>query len=109
MCFLLRFPSSHPGSPLATSLPCGARTFLPRTQWPAGDPPVTSSASSVHDPAARVRWARLAGERPGRLCCAAMRAILIDEPGDESCMRLGEAPAPTLVPGCLRVRVVAAG
>jgi len=29
--FLLRFPSSHPGSPLATSLPFGARTFLPWT------------------------------------------------------------------------------
>ena len=29
--FLRRFPSGHPGSPLTTSLPCGARTFLPRT------------------------------------------------------------------------------
>ena len=29
--FLLRFPSGQPGSPLTTSLPCGARTFLPRT------------------------------------------------------------------------------
>jgi len=28
--FLLRFPSGHPGSPLTTSLPFGARTFLPR-------------------------------------------------------------------------------
>ena len=28
--FLLRFPSGRPGSPLATSLLCGARTFLPR-------------------------------------------------------------------------------
>ena len=28
--FLWHFPSGHPGSPLATSLPCGARTFLPR-------------------------------------------------------------------------------
>ena len=28
--FLLRFPSGFPGSPLATSPPCGARTFLPR-------------------------------------------------------------------------------
>ena len=26
--FLWRFPSSHPGSLLTTSLPCGARTFL---------------------------------------------------------------------------------
>ena len=31
VCFLLRSPSGHPGSPLAISLPCGARTFLPRT------------------------------------------------------------------------------
>ena len=31
VCFLLRFPSGHPGSPLTTFLPCGARTFLPRT------------------------------------------------------------------------------
>ncbi len=29
--FLLRFPSGCPGSSLTTSLPCGARTFLPRT------------------------------------------------------------------------------
>ncbi len=40
--FLLRFPSGRPGSPLATSLPCGARTFLPRTLPPAGDPPSAS-------------------------------------------------------------------
>lgn len=33
VCFLLRFPSGRPGSPLATSLPCGARTFLPRTVY----------------------------------------------------------------------------
>ena len=36
-----------------------------------------------------------------------MRAILIDTPGDESCLRLGEAPVPSLVPGSLRVRVTA--
>ncbi len=29
--FLWRFPSGLPGSGLPTSLPCGARTFLPRT------------------------------------------------------------------------------
>ncbi len=29
--FLLRFPSGRPGSVLPTSVPCGARTFLPRT------------------------------------------------------------------------------
>ena len=36
-----------------------------------------------------------------------MRAILVDTPGDESRMRIGEAPVPSLVPGSLRVRVTA--
>jgi len=36
-----------------------------------------------------------------------MRAILIDEAGDESKLYLGEAPAPELVPGSLRLRVAA--
>ncbi len=39
--FLLRFPSGCPGSPLTTSLPCGARTFLPRTV-------VVRRRSSIH-------------------------------------------------------------
>jgi putative PIG3 family NAD(P)H quinone oxidoreductase len=34
-----------------------------------------------------------------------MRAILIDAPGDESAMRLGEAPEPPLAPGSIRLRV----
>lgn len=38
-----------------------------------------------------------------------MRAILIDEPGDETVMRIGEAPEPDLGPGDLRIRVAAAG
>ncbi len=37
--FLLRFPSGHPGSPLTTSPPCGARTFLPRWRRSHGAPP----------------------------------------------------------------------
>jgi putative PIG3 family NAD(P)H quinone oxidoreductase len=37
-----------------------------------------------------------------------MQAIVIDEPGDESVMRLGEAPEPELGPGDLRIRVAAA-
>ena len=41
--FLLRFPSGRPGSALSTSLPSGARTFLPRTMMSASDPPSTSS------------------------------------------------------------------
>ncbi len=38
-----------------------------------------------------------------------MRAILFDQPGDESVLRLGEAPRPTLQPGEIRIRVAAAG
>jgi hypothetical protein len=36
VCFLWHFPWGHPRSPLATTLPCGARTFLPPE---AGDHP----------------------------------------------------------------------
>ena len=38
-----------------------------------------------------------------------MKAILFDEPGDESVLRRGEAPDPELGRGCLRLRVHAAG
>ena len=38
-----------------------------------------------------------------------MRAIRIDEPGDEDVMHVGEVPAPAISPGDLRLRVVAAG
>ena len=34
---------------------------------------------------------------------------MVDQPGDESVLRLGEAPAPELEPGTLRLRVAAAG
>jgi putative PIG3 family NAD(P)H quinone oxidoreductase len=37
----------------------------------------------------------------------AVRAILIDEPGDPSVMKLGEASAPALEPGSIRIRVAA--
>lgn len=36
-----------------------------------------------------------------------MRAVLTDRPGDESVLRIGEAPAPALGPGELRLRVAA--
>ena len=36
-----------------------------------------------------------------------MRAVLVDEPGDETHLRVGEAPAPELGPGDLRIRVAA--
>ncbi|MEE8475830.1 MAG: NAD(P)H-quinone oxidoreductase [Myxococcota bacterium] len=36
-----------------------------------------------------------------------MKAIVIDTPGDESCMHIGDVPAPKLESGCLRIRVVA--
>jgi putative PIG3 family NAD(P)H quinone oxidoreductase len=38
-----------------------------------------------------------------------MQAILIDQPGDETVLKLGEAPSPELLPGTLRIRVAAAG
>jgi len=37
-----------------------------------------------------------------------MRAILVDEPGDETSMRLGDCPAPELTPDSLRIQVAAA-
>jgi putative PIG3 family NAD(P)H quinone oxidoreductase len=36
-----------------------------------------------------------------------MRAIVFDQPGDESVLRLADVPAPALAPGCLRIRVAA--
>lgn len=38
-----------------------------------------------------------------------MKAIVIDKPGDESCMKIGEIDAPALAPGMLRIRNVACG
>lgn len=38
-----------------------------------------------------------------------MKAIVIDEPGDESCMQVGEVPEPALRPGALRIEIHAAG
>lgn len=38
-----------------------------------------------------------------------MRAIVIDEPGDETCMQIGDAPVPELRPGALRIENHAAG
>ena len=38
-----------------------------------------------------------------------MKAILIEEPGDEDCMKLGETEAPELGPGTIRIRNFAAG
>jgi len=37
-----------------------------------------------------------------------MKAIVIDKPGDESCMRIGDIPSPTMLPGSLRIRTAAA-
>ena len=36
-----------------------------------------------------------------------VKAIVVDAPGDESAMHLGEVPAPALAPGCIRIRVAA--
>jgi putative PIG3 family NAD(P)H quinone oxidoreductase len=38
-----------------------------------------------------------------------MRAIVCDQPGDESVMRIGEVPVPEMGPAQLRIRVAAAG
>jgi len=38
-----------------------------------------------------------------------MKAIVIDQPGDEDCMKLGEAKAPDLGPGMVRIRNHASG
>ena len=38
-----------------------------------------------------------------------MKAILIDKPGDETCMKLGETARPALAPGAVRIRSVACG
>ncbi|MBC8186705.1 MAG: NAD(P)H-quinone oxidoreductase [Proteobacteria bacterium] len=38
-----------------------------------------------------------------------MKAIVIDQPGDEGCMKLGEAKAPDLGPGMVRIRNHASG
>lgn len=38
-----------------------------------------------------------------------MKAVLIDQPGDETVMRVGETAAPALEPGSLRIRVAGIG
>lgn len=38
---------------------------------------------------------------------AIMKAIVIDQPGDETVLRVGEAQAPELAPGSIRIRVAA--
>ena len=40
---------------------------------------------------------------------ASMKAIVIDEPGDENCMQLGRVPRPELGAGSIRIRNFAAG
>jgi putative PIG3 family NAD(P)H quinone oxidoreductase len=38
-----------------------------------------------------------------------VKVIVVEEPGDESVMRVGEVDAPALAAGCIRIRVAAAG
>ena len=38
-----------------------------------------------------------------------MKAIVIDKPGDENCMRIGDAPSPVMEAGAIRIRTAAAG
>ena len=44
VCFLWHFPAGHPGLPLTTTLPCGARTFLGEVRAPRRGRPAGSSA-----------------------------------------------------------------
>ena len=44
VCFLWHCPAGHPGLPLATTLPCGARTFLGGRKTHRRDRPADSSA-----------------------------------------------------------------
>ena len=61
VCFLWHFPAGHPGLPLTTTLPCGARTFLgePVARFDAtarsARPPPTN-----HIPAVPIRRIRIA-------------------------------------------------
>jgi len=45
VCFLWHCPAGHPGLPLATTLPCGARTFLGGGQTHRRGRPVDSSVA----------------------------------------------------------------
>ncbi len=47
VCFLWHFPAGHPGLPLTTTLPCGARTFLGRARGP--DAAARSTRPSLHN------------------------------------------------------------
>jgi putative PIG3 family NAD(P)H quinone oxidoreductase len=80
----------------------------------AGDPPSTSGSPSVPiDTRVRQAWRVGTGIalRPAiaraRDTLPSVRAIVFDEPGDPSVMRIGEAPAPMLQPGSIRIRVAA--
>ncbi len=68
--FLLHYPSGHPASPLASTLPCGVRTFLPdtleATTWPTPTPlylistlPRVMRTTGERNPT-RARWKRRA-------------------------------------------------
>ncbi len=69
-----------------------------------GDPPSTSGAASLH-----CCWgvAKQLDPRAGSRHAGFMKAIVIEAAGEESCMRLGDAPAPSLRAGCIRIRVAA--
>ena len=89
VCFLWHCPAGHPGWPLATTLPCGARTFLggdhsptrppgrlihhkdtggvPRDRPPGTPPPVPEpgvSRRSRSEPCWSPPWPRRAGPSP---------------------------------------------
>ncbi len=62
--FLLRFPSGRPGSVLPTSLPCRARTFLPRTVLVRRRSSVHLRRAEARGPVAPRQRADADGEQP---------------------------------------------
>ncbi len=65
--FLLRFPSGRPGSPLATSPPYGARTFLPRARH---EQPRQRSSFHLRHPGSLALQGLVRAHRcPGRMSC----------------------------------------
>src|SRR4051794_16923339 len=62
VCSLWHCPAGHPGSPLATTLPCGARTFLGGRFPRRRDRPADSSVVST---SLVGRGAKITGRNPG--------------------------------------------
>ena len=93
--FLWHFPAGHPDWPLTSTLPYGARTFLPRLAAPAitSTPPAEAAVSILaHDEAAAVPCHRVAHGRVGML--RALRRGRRRRPGDSRAADGRACPAP---------------